>query len=99
MLGAVEADQLVVLVILLVSSLLNIAYLMPVVIRGFFYAPLGSTDTDSYKNASGPLISWGALKEAPALVVAPPMLTALGCIALFFAVDPIYQLILPIVTP
>ncbi len=99
MLGAVEADQLVVLVILLVSSLLNIAYLMPVVIRGFFSAPLGAPDKGQTKNGSSSLIAWGALKEAPALVVAPPMLTALCCIALFFAVDPIYQLILPILTP
>jgi len=99
MLGAVEADQLIIFAVLLISSLLNIAYLMPVVIRGFFYAPLGEATTSKQEGEYRSLISWGSLKEAPLLCVAPPFLTALGCIALFFAVDPIYQLILPIVTP
>ena len=38
-LGAAEAHQVVFVAVLMVSSLLNIAYLMPIVMRGFFSAP------------------------------------------------------------
>ena len=38
-LGAVDADQLVMVGVLMVGSLLSIAYLMPVVGRGFFFQP------------------------------------------------------------
>jgi len=99
MLGAVQSDQLVVLVILLASSLLNIAYLMPIVVRGFFFAPLGQTDPDVAIGHERSFISASTLKEAPFWCVAPPVITALGTILLFFAVDPIYQLLLPILTP
>ena len=57
----------------MVSSLLSIAYLMPVVARGFFY----------------PSEEKGG--EAPFLCVVPPVLTAIGCIVLFFLADDIYQ--------
>ncbi|WP_169569273.1 proton-conducting transporter membrane subunit [Sneathiella limimaris] len=95
MFGAVEADQLFVLIVLLVSSLLNIGYLMPIVIRGFFFAPLGKSDEVKPVGSEKSFIDWSALKEAPVLCVLPPVLTAIGCIILFFAVDPIYQLLLP----
>lgn len=98
MLGALEADQLVVLAILLVSSLLNIAYLMPIVIRGFFFAPLGRTDAKAPVGMEHSMIDRTQIKEAPFLCVAPPVFTALACILLFFAVDPIYQLLLPVLT-
>jgi multicomponent Na+:H+ antiporter subunit D len=99
MLGAVEAEELIVLAVLLISSLLNIGYLMPIVVRGFFFPPLGKTDPDIPVGREVSFFSWDNIKEAPTLCFAPPMLTAMGCIALFFAIDPIYQLILPIVTP
>lgn len=99
MMGAVEADHLIILGVLLVSSLLNIAYLMPIVIRGFFYAPLGQSDPEVRIGEERSFISWDTIKEAPVLVVLPPVLTALCCIALFFLIDPIYQLILPILAP
>ncbi len=38
-LGAAEAHQWPLVAVLMVSSLLNIAYLMPIVVRGFFFAP------------------------------------------------------------
>ncbi|MBL4908268.1 MAG: hypothetical protein JKX94_12505, partial [Sneathiella sp.] len=99
MLGAVEADQLFILAILLVSSLLNIAYLMPIVIRGFFYPPLGKFDPEVKRGEERSFFSWDTVKEAPFLTVAPPALTAMLCLVLFLMIDPIYQLILPILTP
>lgn len=98
MLGAVEADQLFILGVLLLSSLLNIAYLMPIVVRGFFYAPLGKTDPETNIGAERSFFSWAAVKEAPFLTVLPPSITAVACIALFLLIDPIYQLILPILS-
>ncbi len=96
MLGAVETDQLIILAVLFVSSLLNIAYLMPIVIRGFFFSPLGQDHPPTAVGQEKSFINFAALKEAPLLAVAPPVFTALACIALFFAVDPIYQLLLPV---
>ncbi len=85
-LGAAEAHQLVLVAVLMISSLLNIAYLMPIPIRGFF-SPLPA-------GAERPRI-----KEAPLFCVVPICFTALGCLALFFFADEIYRLIEPIAGP
>jgi multicomponent Na+:H+ antiporter subunit D len=82
-LGTVDAHQLVLLAVLMVSSLLNIAYLMPIVVRGFF-----SPETDPAP---------ARIREAPLFCVVPICFTALGCLALFFFADEIYALLLPIV--
>lgn len=85
-LGAVEADQLVFVAVLMISSLLNIAYLMPIVVRGFFLAP--------------PDDSAGLQRnEAPLLCVVPLCVTAAGGIGLFFFADAIYRLLEPLVSP
>lgn len=76
MLGAADAGQIAVLIVLLVSTLLNIAYLVPIGINAF-RAPLASDATE--------------FKEAPLSMVIPLCLTATACIALFFVADPIYQ--------
>ena len=83
MLGAVDAEQLILIGVLLGSSLLNIAYLMPIVIRGFFM-PLQDPQDD------------GRIAEAPIHCVIPLALTALCSLILFFGAEPIYQLIMPI---
>ncbi|MFT6557554.1 proton-conducting transporter membrane subunit [Sneathiella sp.] len=99
MLGAYEADQLIILFVLLVSSLLNIGYLMPIVVRGFFYSPLGQKDPVVKIGEERSFLSWENVKEAPILCMLPPALTALACIALFVLIDPLYQAILPILKP
>ncbi len=86
-LGAADTGQVILVAVLIVSSLLNVAYLMPIVARAFFAAP-----------ASGP----GGptpIREAPAFCVVPLCLTALGCLALFFGADEIYRLLAPIAQP
>lgn len=85
LLGTAEAGQPLLMAALMVSSLLNIAYLMPLVVRGFFAAPAGD----------GPF----AVKEAPLFCLVPLSLTALGCVALFFHADWVYELLAPIVAP
>jgi multicomponent Na+:H+ antiporter subunit D len=78
-LGAVEANQMVLLAVLMLSSLLNIAYLLPIPIRGFFAAS-GEADVHA------------GVREAPLPCVLAITVTALGTLALFFYPDPIFDL-------
>ena len=59
--------------ILIASSLLNALYLVPVGLRGFSY----------------PHTQKDGLTRAPLFCVLPPVLTAIGCLALFFMLEPI----------
>jgi multicomponent Na+:H+ antiporter subunit D len=90
-LGAVEADQLVFVAVLMVSSLLNIAYLMPIPIRGFF-----STGGKAGNPGPGP---GPGIKEAPLFCLVPLCLTAAGCIVLFFLAGDVYRLLAPVAGP
>ncbi len=85
MMGAVEADQLVMMMVLMASSLLSIGYLMPVVAKGFFRPP---PEDDEHGHNPG-----AAIREAPLLCVLPPVLTGIGCVVLFFYADDIYKLL------
>ena len=49
--GAIDASQLIFVVVLMISSLLSIAYLMPVVVRAFFFEP--SADDDHHGDHHG----------------------------------------------
>jgi multicomponent Na+:H+ antiporter subunit D len=78
-LGTVEAGQFLMLGILLVSSLLNAAYFLPIVYRAFFCSPSES-------------MFEGPMAEAPTWCLVPPLLTALISIALFFYPQPFLRL-------
>jgi multicomponent Na+:H+ antiporter subunit D len=84
MLGAADAGRLSIIGVLMVSSLLNIAYLLPIVGRGFFRP---ATDSKLPKTFA----------EAPLLVWLPPAITAAGCIVLFFYAGSIQDFLAPIV--
>ena len=71
--GAVDGGQLVLLLVLLTSSLLNAAYFLPIVYRAFFAAAPEGEET--------------GYKEAPAFCLVPLCLTALGSLLLFFLHD------------
>ncbi|MCP1727067.1 multicomponent Na+:H+ antiporter subunit D [Natronospira proteinivora] len=73
--GAADAGQVLMIFVFMISTLLNIAYLLTPVVRAFMLPP-----TDGYK---------GGIKEAPLFCVVPLSITALGCVALFFAADPL----------
>ncbi|ANM32099.1 monovalent cation/H+ antiporter subunit D [Acidobacteria bacterium Mor1] len=83
-LGAAEAEQVVFIAVLMISSLLNIAYLLPIPIRGFLFAPDG--------HEGGKV----AIKEAPLFCVVPIVFTAVGCVVLFFYADNLYSMLLPL---
>jgi len=89
-LGTAEAGQLWLLAALMISSLLNIAYLMPIAARAFF---LPSADDGDHEHASKH--AGGKIREAPLLCVVPLCITAIGCLILFFAGGEIYELLQP----
>jgi multicomponent Na+:H+ antiporter subunit D len=85
--GAAQAEHRAMIVVLMASSLLSIAYLMPVVARGFFSAPAADGHDDHGHAGAG-------IHEAPLLCVVPPLLTAAGCVLLFFFAEPLYELLM-----
>ncbi|MBV1896765.1 MAG: monovalent cation/H+ antiporter subunit D family protein [Rhodobacteraceae bacterium] len=82
--GAANTGHWIIIGVLMVSSLLNVAYLLPLVGRGFFL--------------SSPEIAKDApMAEAGMLIWLPPALTALGCIVLFFFAGTIEAFLAPLV--
>ena len=83
-LASADTGELIIIGVLLVSSLLNVAYLMPLVAKGFFMSDTGEINPIS-------------LKEGPLLVWLPPALTALGCVILFFYAGYIQDYLMPLI--
>ena len=81
--GALEVDKLIIVAVLMISSLLNIAYLLPIPIKAFFK---GQPNNDTPW-------SWGETKEAPLPILIALGVTSFGCIALFFYPQPLIDLI------
>ena len=77
--GTLEAGQWLLLSVLLASSLLNIAYLLPVPVRAFFGKAVDGT-------------VYTQVREAPASCLAAMITTSLACLVLFFYPEPFYQL-------
>lgn len=80
--AAYDTGHFWLMVALMISSLLNIAYLIPISIQGFL-TPEGQEPMK--------------FKEAPMMCVVPLCITAVGSVALFFFADQIYEVLLPIV--
>ncbi len=77
--GTIEAEQFAMLAVLLISSLLNAAYFLPIVYRAFF-----CTEGESmFENR---------FNEAPGWCLAPPLLTAVISVLLFFYPQPFLNL-------
>ena len=83
MIAAADTGQLIMIAVLMISSLLNVAYLLPIVAKGFFLK-------DAENNAQE------GIKEAPFWCVAPPVFTAFGCLVLFFYAGDIIAFLAPI---
>jgi multicomponent Na+:H+ antiporter subunit D len=102
-LGAVEAHQLPLVAAFLLSSLLNIAYLLPVPIRGFLSGrdqaglPQGLVYEGGGPDAHSHDIQVAGMHEAPILCVVPLCLTAAGCVVLFFFADAVVAFLKPAV--
>jgi len=70
-LGALEAGNVALVVVFLVSSLLNMAYLLPIAVRGFFSDPTHER------------LQVGKIQEAPVACLIPIVVTSVGCFLLF----------------
>jgi len=109
-LGAAETHQVVFVAVLMISSLLNVAYLVPIVVRGFCSDP----DPDDHHHDhhddhhgdghgnpgdAGAANTWqiGGYTEAPAACVGALTFTAFGCFVLFFYADAIFGFLSPLV--
>ena len=88
-LGAAEAEQAFLVAILMVSSLLNVAYLIPIVIRAFMPPSASAPDRQADN------VAW-RVKEAPMLCVVPLCITALGCLLLFLYANHLFEFLTPI---
>jgi multicomponent Na+:H+ antiporter subunit D len=73
----------------MISSLLNIAYLLPIPVKAFFNTGSGS---GSGSGESKPW-SWSETKEAPLPMLIALGITSFGCLALFFYPQPLIDLI------
>lgn len=80
--GTLEAEHYIPLLVLLISSLLNVAYLLPIAVRGFF--------STSEATSVG-------IHEAPLPCLIAMTITCVGCVGLFFSPEPVYRLMLSIV--
>lgn len=84
MLGALDAGEIALMAVFMASSLLNIAYLLPIVVRAFFPGK-APTEFDGGRN------------EAPLFCLVPLLFTALAGIVLFIHPDPFYRLLAQLV--
>jgi multicomponent Na+:H+ antiporter subunit D len=79
--GAVDSHQYILVGVLLLSTLLNIAYLLPPAVTAFFASPPEGDVTHDTTT----------IAEAPVFCLVPLCLTAAGCLALFFFAGDIYR--------
>jgi len=82
--GAISVGEWWIVGVLMFSSLLNIAYLLPISIRAFF-SPISNDESSSTTSV--------AIKEAPIACLIAMGVTTSGCILFFFWPDSVIQLL------
>ena len=85
LMGTIETEQLLLMGILMISSLLNIAYLLPIPFHAFFSADKMSSSSTG-------------IKEAPLPSLIALCITAIGCVILFVYPQPLFELAKAILT-
>ncbi len=90
--GTVETHHYWLTAALMVSSLLNIAYLVPIPIQAF----MKPRDEKSLEPSGGRDDHVDGIHEAPMMCVVPLCVTAVGTVVLFFYAQSIYEVLLPI---
>lgn len=78
LMGTLDTGQMVLMGVLMLSSLLNIAYLLPIPMRGFF------SDENKENNVQ--------IKEAPLACLIAISITVIGCLLLFLFPQALYNL-------
>jgi len=79
LMGTIETEQLILMGTLILSSLLNIAYLLPIPFHAFF----SGDKSDAYNSG---------IKEAPLPSLIAICITTVGCLILFVYPQPLYDL-------
>jgi multicomponent Na+:H+ antiporter subunit D len=101
MMGTIEAEQFVLMVILMLSSLLNIAYLLPISFHAFFPNLMSFKESMNFTNkneASQNRLSGFKIKEAPLPSLIAIVLTTIGCLTLFIYPQPLFELASAVLT-
>ncbi len=100
-LGALEAGQVGLVAVLMVSSLLSLAYLMEIPLKGFFgKRGKGTADADNAReHGAGDNHGHGGHHAAPKWSVAAIVVTAAACLALFVYPEPFYRLMTMVTGP
>ncbi len=88
--GTIETEQFILMVVLMISSLLNIAYLLPIPFHAFF--PNLSKERSSQVLNNESLLPSNKIKEAPLPSLIAIGITTLGCIVLFVYPQPLFEL-------
>ena len=83
LLGTLETQHWVLMAVLMISSLLNIAYLLPIPIRGFFPGKQIPTQTGQAPET---------MQEAPLPALIAIIITTSACVLLFFFPQPLFEL-------
>ena len=84
--GSLEAGQIGLVVVLMVSSLLSLAYLMEIPLKGFFHKP------DEAPHHEG-------IHEGPRWSLVAIVTTAVACLALFLYSEPFFRLMTAVAGP
>ena len=87
LMGTLETEQWILMSVLMLSSLLNIAYLLPIPLQGFFPDLFSKS-----KQGEIPSFSWANVKEAPLPSLIALCITTTGCLVLFIYPQPLYEL-------
>ena len=88
--GAWNADQAILIGVFVVSSLLNILYLMPIFARAFFVPARPAVALSAQATPKD------GISEAPFLCVLPPVVTAALCVVLAFYAEDIALFLAPL---
>ena len=94
MVGAADTEQLAIVGVLIVSSLLNVAYLLSIPAQAFYLQP--AAEGAKPQGSGAKAIDWRNIEEAPLLCVIPPAMTAIFALLLFVFADPLYAYLAPI---
>jgi len=94
-LGSVDAGLWFLVAVLMISSLLNVAYLLPIPIKAFFGDPANAAPThdDGHGHHNEGAHGGSGLQEAPTFCVIAQCFTAFGCLILFLWPDAIFRLL------
>jgi multicomponent Na+:H+ antiporter subunit D len=94
-LGTLEAGQLGLLAVLMLSSLLSLVYLLEIPVRAYFGTPLPIVHGDGHGGDPHP--DDGKIHEAPLLSVIAMVVTAAATLGLFLFPGPLYDLMILVV--